>query len=220
MNSFTEENYLKAIFKLSGDEADTVYTTDIAARIKTSSASVTDMLQKLSEKKLITYKKYQGVTMTAAGKKTALAVIRKHRLWEMFLVEKLNFGWDEVHAIAEQLEHIQSDKLIERLDEFLGFPQADPHGDLIPDANGKFPVRKSVLLSSLTKGDSAAIAGVLDKSPAFLRHLEKIGFNVGTSLKVEQIAEYDQSFSVSMRNKKSSIHISHDVAKYLLVIKK
>ena len=158
--------------------------------------------------------------MTPAGKKAALAVIRKHRLWEMFLVEKLNFGWDEVHVVAEQLEHVQSEKLIEQLDKFLGHPQADPHGDLIPDSNGKFPVRKSVLLSTLTKGDAAAIAGVIDKSPAFLRHLEKIGFSMGTSLRVEQVAEYDHSFSVSMKNKKSVIHISNDVAKNLLVVRK
>ncbi|MBK5284927.1 MAG: metal-dependent transcriptional regulator [Bacteroidia bacterium] len=218
MNTLTEENYLKAIFKLSGDEADTVFTGAIASRVETSSASVTDMLQKLSEKKLISYKKYKGVTMTAAGKKAALAVIRKHRLWEMFLVEKLQFGWDEVHAIAEQLEHIQSDKLIERLDEFLGHPQTDPHGDLIPDSSGKFPERKSVLLSSLAKGDSATIAGVIDHHPSFFRHLEKIGFNVGVSLKVEDVEEYDQSFSVNLRNKKSLIHISHDIAKNLLVV--
>jgi len=220
MNSFTEENYLKTIFKLSGENMSTVFTGDIAERIHTSAASVTDMLQKLSEKKLISYKKYKGVTMTASGKKAALSVIRKHRLWEMFLVEKLGFGWDEVHAVAEQLEHIQSDKLIEQLDKYLGHPQADPHGDLIPDSNGKFPIRKSVLLSSLTKGESATIAGVVDKSPAFLRHLEKIGFNVGTLLKVEQVEEYDQSLSVNLRNKKSPIHISNDVAKNLLVIKK
>ena len=220
MNSLSEENYLKAVYKLSGESGAQVYTTDLAKKIGTTSASVTDMLQKLSVKKLIAYKKYQGVTMTAAGKKTALAVIRKHRLWEMFLVEKLNFGWDEVHFVAEQLEHIQSEKLIEQLDKFLGYPQADPHGDLIPDSSGKFPVRKSVPLSTLTKGDAATIAGVIDHHPAFLRHLEKIGFSVGTILKVEQVAEYDHSFSIILRNKKSLIHISNEIAKNLLVIKK
>jgi DtxR family transcriptional regulator, Mn-dependent transcriptional regulator len=120
MNSLSEENYLKAVYKLSGEGGAQVYTTDLAKKIGTTSASVTDMLQKLSQKKLITYKKYQGVTMTASGRKAALSVIRKHRLWEMFLVEKLKFGWEEVHALAEQLEHVQSDNLIERLDELLG----------------------------------------------------------------------------------------------------
>lgn len=220
MNSLSEENYLKTIFKLSGDEGGAVYTTDLASRMEMSSASVTDMLQKLSQKKLITYKKYQGVTMTSAGKKAALSVIRKHRLWEMFLVEKLNFGWDEVHAVAEQLEHVQSEKLIEQLDKFLDYPEADPHGDLIPDSNGKFPVRKSIPLSALIAGDVVMIAGVIDHNPAFLRHLEKIGFSVGAILKVEEVAEYDRSFSVNLRNKKSVIHISNDIAKNLLVIKK
>jgi DtxR family Mn-dependent transcriptional regulator len=219
MNTHTEENYLKAIFKLSGEEEIAVYTTDLAARMDMSSASVTDMLQKLSMKKLISYKKYQGVTMTAAGRKAALSIIRKHRLWEMFLVEKLNFGWDEVHAVAEQLEHIRSEKLIEQLDKFLGYPQADPHGDLIPDSNGKFPVRKTVALSELSKGEAAFIAGVVDKSPVFLRHLQKIGFAVGTVLKVEQVEEFDKSLNISVKNK-MSVHISHDVAKNLLVVKK
>lgn len=220
MNSLSEENYLKAVYKLSGDNGNSVYTTDLARKMGTTSASVTDMLQKLSQKKLISYKKYQGVTMTTAGKKAALSVIRKHRLWEMFLVEKLNFGWDEVHAVAEELEHIRSEKLIEQLDRFLGYPQADPHGDLIPDSNGKFPIRKSVPLSSLQKGDSASIAGVIDHNPVFLRHLEKIGFKVGVVLKVEDVTEYDKSVSVAIRGRKNSIHISSEVAKNLLVIKK
>ena len=220
MNSLSEENYLKAVYKLSDENQSQVYTTDIARKMGTSSASVTDMIQKLGKKKFIVYKKYQGVKLTEQGRKTALSIIRKHRLWEMFLAEKLKFGWDEVHAVAEQLEHISSEKLIERLDKFLGYPTADPHGDLIPDSKGKLPPRKSVLLSSLVKGDSATIAGVIDKSPAFLRHLEKLGFSVGTLLRVEQVEEYDRSISLSVGNKKSFVHISSEVAKHLLVIKK
>jgi DtxR family Mn-dependent transcriptional regulator len=219
MNTLTEENYLKAIFKLSGDEGKAVYTTDIASRMEMSSASVTDMLRKLSQKKLITYKKYQGVTMTASGKKAALTVIRKHRLWEMFLVEKLGFGWEEVHPVAEQLEHIHSEKLIEELDKFLGYPKADPHGDPIPDSNGKFPVRKQIPLSELPENETAVIAGVVDKSPVFLRHLEKNGFTVGTTVKVNAIEEFDNSLNVDLKNKKS-MHISHEVAKNLLVVRK
>src|SRR5689334_3819505 len=220
MNSLSEENYLKAVYKLSSENKLQVYTTDLAEKMGTSSASVTDMLQKLGRKKLIIYKKYQGVKLTEQGRKAALNVIRKHRLWEMFLAEKLKFGWDEVHAVAEQLEHISSDKLIERLDEFLGYPSADPHGDPIPDSNGKIPTQRSVLLSSLAEGDKAVISGVVDHHPSFLKYLESIGLNVGTAMKVEDIAGYDRSMNILTGNKKSVIHISNDIAKNLLVIKK
>src|SRR5262245_27415751 len=220
MTSLSEENYLKAVYKLSDENKRQVYTTDLAEKMGTSSASVTDMLQKLGRKKLIIYKKYQGVKLTEQGRKTALNIIRKHRLWEMFLAEKLKFGWDEVHAVAEQLEHISSDKLIERLDEFLGYPSADPHGDPIPDSNGKIPTQKSVLLSSLGENDKGVISGVVDHHPSFLKHLESIGLNVGTTVKVEVIADYDRSMNILTGNKKSPIHISNDIAKNLLVIKK
>jgi len=220
MNSLSEENYLKAVYKLSDENKLQVYTTDLAKKMGTSSASVTDMLQKLGRKKMIIYKKYQGVKLTEQGRKTALNIIRKHRLWEMFLAEKLKFGWDEVHAVAEQLEHISSDKLIERLDEFLGYPSADPHGDPIPDSNGKIPTQRSVLLSSLAEGDKAVISGVVDHHPSFLKYLESIGLNVGTAMKVEDIAGYDRSMNIITGNKKSVTHISNDIAKNLLVIKK
>lgn len=220
MNSLSEENYLKAVYKLSDENKSQVYTTDLAEKMGTSSASVTDMLQKLGRKKLIIYKKYQGVRLTEQGRKAALNIIRKHRLWEMFLAEKLKFGWDEVHAVAEQLEHISSDKLIERLDEFLGYPSADPHGDPIPDSNGKIPAQRSVLLSSLGKGDQAVISGVVDHHPSFLKHLEAVGLNVGAAIKVKDIATYDRSMNISTGNKKSATHISNDIAKNLLVIKK
>lgn len=220
MNSLSEENYLKAVYKLSDENKLHVYTTDLAKQMGTSSASATDMLQKLGRKKLIIYKKYQGVKLTEQGRRTALNIIRKHRLWEMFLAEKLKFGWDEVHAVAEQLEHISSDKLIERLDEFLGYPSADPHGDPIPDSNGKVPAQRSVLLSSLGKGDKAIISGVVDHHPSFLKYLESIGVNVGTALKVEDVAGYDRSMNIVSGAKKSVTHISNDIAKNLLVIKK
>ena len=220
MNSLSEENYLKAVYKLWEENKSQVYTTDLAKKMGTSSASVTDMLQKLGRKKFIIYRKYKGVKLTEQGKKAALNIIRKHRLWEMFLAEKLNFGWDEVHAVAEQLEHISSDKLIERLDEFLGYPAADPHGDPIPDSNGKFPAQRSVLLSSLHQGDRAVISGVVDHHPSFLQHLESIGLNVGINLKIEDVAEYDRSMNIISGNKKSATHISNDIAKNLLVTKK
>src|SRR5688500_18567354 len=160
MNSFTEENYLKAIFKLLEGDDEAVTTNAIAEKMNTRAASVTDMLKKLSEKKLINYKKYQGVTLTSSGKKIALNIIRKHRLWEVFLVEKLNFKWDEVHDIAEQLEHINSDTLIERIDKFLNYPKFDPHGDPIPDINGKFQSNKSVLVSELKLNSVGIMTGV------------------------------------------------------------
>jgi DtxR family Mn-dependent transcriptional regulator len=220
MNSLSEENYLKAVYKLSDENKSQVYTTDLAKKMGTSSASVTDMLQKLGRKKFIIYRKYQGVKLTEQGKKSALNIIRKHRLWEMFLAEKLNFGWDEVHAVAEQLEHISSDKLIERLDEFLGYPSADPHGDPIPDSNGKVPAQHSVLLSSLSEGDKAVVSGVVDHHPSFLKYLETIGLNVGTVVKVENIAGYDRSMNITAGSKKTATHISNDIAKNLLVVKK
>src|SRR3984885_5178673 len=139
MNTFTEENYLKAIYHLS-HESGSVSTNQIAAALNTKAASVTDMLKKLADKALINYEKYQGVTLTSAGQKIALHIIRKHRLWEYFLVEKLNFKWDEVHEMAEEMEHISSVELIDRLDKFMDYPKHDPHGDPIPDSDGKFKV--------------------------------------------------------------------------------
>src|SRR5688572_3663166 len=157
MNSHTEENYLKAIFKLLEKEKGEVSTNAIAEKVNTKAASVTDMLKKLADKKLINYKKYQGVTLTAKGEKIAINIIRKHRLWEVFLVEKLKYKWDEIHDIAEQLEHIQSDSLIDRIDSFLNYPKFDPHGDPIPDLNGNFQQQKSQLLSTITKGNTCIV---------------------------------------------------------------
>ena len=148
MHTLTEENYLKAIYKLHEDKPDKINTNAIAGLVDTAPASVTDMLRKLADKKLIRYAKYQGVSLTATGKKAAVSVIRKHRLWELFLVEKLGYSWDEVHEIAEQLEHIHSDSLVSRLSTFLGNPRMDPHGDPIPDENGNFHSRKSIPLSA------------------------------------------------------------------------
>src|ERR1041385_7989387 len=144
MGSFTAENYLKAIYKLLKTGSGKASTNEIADALKTAPASVTDMLKKLADKNLILYQRYQGVSLTSAGKKVAVDIIRKHRLWEMFLVTKLGFKWDEVHDIAEELEHIESDLLVNRLDEFLGKPRFDPHGDPIPDANGNFHLKKTI----------------------------------------------------------------------------
>lgn len=230
-HSYTEENYLKAIYKLleqahneaSGTAApaaaEEVTTNAIAAKMQTKAASVTDMLKKLAEKKLIHYRKYQGVTLTDSGRKVAVHIIRKHRLWEVFLVKKLDFRWDEVHDMAEQLEHIQSDMLIERLDDFLDNPRVDPHGDPIPDRQGRFPATDTQLLSSLKKNQSGIMTGVADHAPAFLRYLDKSGIGLGAELKVREVLEYDSSMHLLV-NKKKSIYISHEVAKNILLRKK
>src|SRR6185312_6510017 len=149
MNTFTEENYLKAIYHLSTQE-ENVSTNQIAVSLNTKAASVTDMLKKLADKELINYAKYQGVTLTVQGEKVALNIVRKHRLWEYFLVEKLNFKWDEVHDVAEELEHISSRELVDRLDDFMGNPKYDPHGDPTPDRHGKFKAHELKPVSTLS----------------------------------------------------------------------
>lgn len=218
-NSFTEENYLKAIYKLQEKTDSEVSTNDIAKQMLTKAASVTDMLKKLSEKSLINYQKYQGVSLTESGKSVAINIIRKHRLWESFLVYKLNFKWDEVHEIAEQLEHIESEDLIDKLNEYLGNPQYDPHGDPIPSKNGVFVGRKMDVLYDMPVGFVGNISGVSEHSHLFLRHLEKIGIGLGVSVRVEDKNEYDNSFWISVE-KQEPVFISKEVAKNLLVFRK
>jgi DtxR family transcriptional regulator, Mn-dependent transcriptional regulator len=217
MNTYTEENYLKAIYKLEEKRNGKITTTAIAELVDTAPASVTDMLKKLADKKFIKYEKYQGVSLTNAGKKVAVATIRKHRLWELFLVEKLQFKWDEVHDIAEQLEHIVSDELINRLDAFLGNPQTDPHGDPIPDENGQFHSRKTFPLSEADDKASVIITGVIDHNPAFLQYLDKSGLLPGKKITVKEIIDYDKSLNILLNQSKSLFHISYDVAKNILV---
>ncbi|MCZ4245753.1 metal-dependent transcriptional regulator [Pedobacter punctiformis] len=213
MQSFTEENYLKIIYHLS-ESTNTVQTNAIAEQIQTKPASVTDMIKKLAEKGLIDYIKYQGVTLTEKGKQTAINIVRKHRLWEVFLVDKLNFKWDEVHDVAEELEHIKSENLIERLDEFLGFPKADPHGDPIPDKNGRFAKTQFVKLIELKIGESGTITGVSQHSSAFLKHLEKLGLTLGKQVKISDVTDFDGSVEILVDNKQ--INISREVAKHIL----
>ena len=215
MNSLTEENYLKAIYKLTEKEGDAVSTNALAEEMTTKAGTVSEMLKRLSDKKLINYRKYQGVTLTAQGRKVALTIIRKHRLWESFLVNKLDFKWDEVHEIAEQLEHINSDKLVERLDKFLGHPKFDPHGDPIPDAHGKFSQQKSQLLSTLSVNSVGIMTGVVDHTAPFLQYLEKIGLTLGSEIRIKDVVEYDRSLLISI-NKKNPLYISHEVAKNIL----
>jgi len=194
--SQTEENYLKAIFKTCEKTGKSASTNAIAKRMQTSAASVTDMVKRLSEKKLIIYEKYKGVTLSESGVKIATNLVRKHRLWEVFLLEKLNFSWDEVHVIAEQLEHIQSTELVKRLDQFLGKPKFDPHGDPIPDADGNFTFRKQVLLSELPLKTDGIVVGVQEHSTPFLQYLDKVNLGLGAAIKVIEKFEYDESLKV------------------------
>lgn len=215
MQSFTEENYLKIIYHLSQNHDGTVQTNAIAEKMQTKAASVTDMIKKLADKELVDYKKYQGVKLTLTGKSAALNIVRKHRLWEVFLVEKLNFRWDEVHDIAEELEHINSSELIERLDEFLGFPKSDPHGDPIPDKSGKFDAVAFVKLNKLKRGDEGLIMGVSEHSSAFLKHLEKSGLTLGKGIKITEINDFDGSIELMLERK--NLSVSREVAKHILI---
>lgn len=210
-----EENYLKAIFKLSEEGAEIVSTNAISAEMKTSAASVTDMLKRLSEKQMVSYVKYKGVGLTAEGNAKAKEMIRNHRIWEVFLVEKLDFGWDEIHDIAEQLEHIKSKDLIKRLDDFLGFPKFDPHGDPIPNAEGEMLQRSKILLSDLPEGQTGVVVGVKDTSSSFLQHLDKMEVELGTAIEVLHKVEYDGSLELKYGERKASV--SDRVAKNIYV---
>lgn len=217
--SLTEEDYLKAIYHLSdNDFSKEISTNDIAKRIDISAASVSDMIKKLSQKNLVHYVKYQGVTLTLEGKNLATYIIRKHRLWETFLVEKLKFSWDEVHEIAEQLEHIQSLKLITRLDEFLNFPEFDPHGDPIPNEKGEITIQKRIILKNAPLNEWLCVIAVEENSPLFLKHLTKIEIHIGTNLMVVERNDYDSSIEVQISQGKR-LMISKDVAENLYVVK-
>jgi len=215
MQSNTEENYLKVIYHLSLTNAGLITTNAIAERVQTKAASVTDMMRKLAEKKLVNYQKYQGVTLTETGNAVAVNIVRKHRLWEVFLVDKLHFKWDEVHDIAEELEHINSAELVERLNEYLNFPTNDPHGDPIPDKNGKFGKEKFIKLNDLTPQQVGIVMGVTEHSSLFLKHLEKLQLTLGTEIKVLDITSFDGSVELLLNNKK--ITVSPEVAQHLLI---
>ena len=216
--SSTEENYLKAIFKLCERKQKTASTNVIAQLLNTKAASVTDMLKRLADKSLINYMKYKGVTLTNSGRIVATTLIRKHRLWEVFLVDKLDFGWDEVHDIAEQLEHIQSDELTNRLESFLNFPKFDPHGDPIPDREGNFQYRQQFLLADVKKDEEVIVVGVLEHNTEFLKYLEKLNLILGTELRIIDTFSYDNSLLVSM-NKNQEQTLSAKVAKNIFVQK-
>ncbi|AGA79765.1 metal-dependent transcriptional regulator [Echinicola vietnamensis] len=215
--TYAEENYLKAIYHLSEGGQHNVSTNDLSKEMKTKPASVSDMLRRLAEKAVINYRKYYGVTITEEGKKSALQIIRKHRLWEVFLVEKLMFSWDEVHEVAEELEHIKSNLLIQRLDDFLGNPKYDPHGDPIPDEYGDVKARPRMPLHDLHVNDGGQIVAVKDSSAAFLRYLDKVGAYIGARIKILDKVEFDGSLEILVDNKKT-LFMSKDVAANILII--
>jgi DtxR family transcriptional regulator, Mn-dependent transcriptional regulator len=219
MSTISEENYIKAIYRLSNEMNHEVTTNLIAERLNTKASSVTDMVQKLAAKKLVNYMKYKGVSLTPKGEKLALKIVRKHRLWELFLFQTLDFKWDEIHEIAEQLEHINSDLLIKRLDKFLNYPHIDPHGDPIPDEKGKFSENTSVLLSGLKKGISGIVSRVNDKSSAFLGYLDKLGIQLGTEIEIIEYHEFDNSIDIRLNGLKT-VHLSNQASQNILMTEK
>ncbi|RTY95999.1 metal-dependent transcriptional regulator [Flavobacterium sp. GT3R68] len=213
--TFSEENYLKTIYHLTTISDAEVSTNAIAEMMETKASSVTDMLKKLSEKDLINYKKYQGVSLTANGMLAAKMIVRKHRLWEVFLVEKLDFTWDEVHDVAEQLEHIKSEKLINKLDDFLGNPTEDPHGDPIPDMNGRIIKIEKQLLSELTENQRGICVGVKDTSSEFLKYLDKQEIALGSKIEIISKESFDLSLKIKVDTK--DLTISNKIASNLFV---
>ena len=205
MFSQAEENYLKSIYSLEVDLNQSISTNLLAAKLQTKASSVTDMLKKLAAKKLVIYKKYQGVQLTIKGKRVALKVVRKHRLWEYFLVEKLHFKWDEVHDIAEQLEHIQSEMLVDKLDFFLRHPKFDPHGDPIPDTYGNVIKKKTVNISRLKVGDEGILESVKDSSEPFLKFLNNKKLAIGVKIRVIDIEPFDSSIHIETGNNRMMI---------------
>ena len=203
MLSISEENYLKALIHLTMEKGiPDAGTNELATFLNVKPATVNEMLKKLKEKKLIDHKKYGRITVTASGKKLALEVIRKHRLWETFLFEKLHFTWDEVHEVAEQLEHIKSKKLIDQLDRFLGFPSVDPHGELIPNAKGEFKIKAKMTLSEGSIGHRYTVIGVKDDSSAFLQYVDKVGCTMGAKIKIISHQSFDDTLEIEVKKLK------------------
>jgi DtxR family Mn-dependent transcriptional regulator len=217
MLSIIIENYLKSIFHLTQNENNRITTTELAKYMNVKSASITDMMQRLEGMDLVDYKKYQGVILTNLGRKRAIDLVRKHRLWEVFLVEKLQFNWSEVHIVAEQLEHIHSDKLIDKLENFLGNPKWDPHGDPIPDKEGTMETREQFPLAELLKGESATILGVSLDDENFLKFLEGSELTIGKKILVNTAFSFDDSVQIMANNQ--LINLSKKVAQHILVRK-
>jgi DtxR family Mn-dependent transcriptional regulator len=216
MERNVQENYLKAIYKLSEKNKEGAYTNDIAAELNIKPSSVSESLKKLSEAALINYEKYKAAKLTEKGKLIALMTIRKHRLWEVFLVEKLGFRWDEIHPMAEEMEHINFDELTERLAKFLDNPTADPHGDPIPDKHGRIKALKSKKLLEVKGKELVVMVGIENHSPDFMKHLDNIGLSLGANILVRSVVDFDNSMLISV-NKSKDFYISKEVAENVLV---
>lgn len=217
MHSLTEENYLKAIYRISLMTGIKITPTAIADEMNVNPASVIDMIKKLTEKKLISYDKTKGAKLTDKGNKLALEIVRNHRLWEVFLLEKLGYSWDVVHEIAEQLEHIKHHQLADRLEKYLGFPEYDPHGDPIPKSNGEMPKTVNTSLSEIEIGKTCRVSAVKDTSPMFLQYLQQLTVNIGTKIKVLDRVPYDGSLSIQI-GKDIKTKVSEKFAESLLVV--
>ena len=215
MTTLTEENYIKAIFHLGLNGTKSVSTNAIAAHLEMKASSVTDMIKKLDEKQYVVYKKYKGVTLTNTGQQLARLIVRKHRLWEVFLVNHMNFSWDEVHDVAEQLEHIKSDKLVDELDAFLGFPSHDPHGDPIPNKAGDIKVISKILLSDAQVDSPCICVGVKDSSKSFLTYLDKNNIGIGANINISAVEPFDNSLVITLNGK--SMVVSQLVAQNIYV---
>ena len=215
MISQAEENYLKAIFKITERDSKAASTNAVAAAMNTAAASVTDMLKRLAAKDLVHYEKSRGVTLTTEGSHEATKLIRGHRIWEVFLCERLGYSWDECHDLAEQLEHIQSRTLVDRMDTFLGKPKFDPHGDPIPDSKGRIKKTETQKLIELNEKKEATVNLVSDQ-PELLRYLSKIGIALGSKLKVLEKISFDNSMLLQIDGK-TKVQISADIAKNISV---
>ena len=214
MNTKSEEDYLKCLYHLQQGKKN-VSTNEIANYLSMKPSSVSDMLKKLAEKKCVNYLKYKGSSLTKKGKLIALSVIRKHRLWETFLVSKLGFSWSKVHNIAEQLEHVNSEELIDKLDHFLAYPQIDPHGDPIPQKNGTISELNQKLLSELKRGEEGIITGIKKGTPSLLNFLDQKNIKLGDQIQLISILEFDQSAEVIIHEK--TINLSEKICSNLLI---
>ena len=211
----SEENYIKAILSINLEKNSIVSTNEIAKILETSAASVTEMIKKLQDKKLVIYEKYKGVKLSKAGRIKAFEILRKHRLWETFLVNKLDFSWSEVHDVAEQLEHIKSEKLTDKLDHFLNYPKFDPHGEPIPTKSGIIPSTKRITLSEMKINSKGIIMGVSLDNKEFLDHLTKISISIGTKIEAIDRIIFDQSMKIKINSKIE--HISKEIANNILI---
>ena len=215
MITLSEENYLKAILSINLDTNNLVSTNEIANLLDTSAASVTEMIKKLQDKKLVIYKKYKGVKLSKPGSKKAIEILRKHRLWETFLVKKLDFSWAEVHDVAEQLEHIKSKKLTDKLNQFLNYPKFDPHGEPIPTKNGSIPVTKRITLNEMQVNSKGIIMGVILDNKEFLDYLTKLNISIGTKVHAIDRVSFDQSMKIKINS--TIEHISKEIAENILI---